>query len=576
MAKNSEKPVLTEWEHTLCSVIRSRQPGIMMQSVEERRALDSLIRVLQFMGLSGLGKRELLVWSQVTHRTIDIAQEDEKTGGCKTDVTASVEFFKTLKEFRDNKGTKENPVAAVLVLCDAGHLLDVKNNLRMLRETLADIRGTSRTIVFMGVPFDIPATVAPDINVQTFALPTAKELQGILTPVVDAYVKSPAFSKIKIDKDVVPKFARACAGLTEIEARGLLGLGVARFLAFDNRAVDMALKEKAQIVKRSNVLEYRTCTGGLDKVGGLQNVKAWIREQDHTLTNPDEARAAGMKMAKGLLLIGVPGTGKTLIATMLAAHWSLPLLVFDVGRAFGSLVGQSEANIDQVITLANACRPCIVFIDEIEKALGGGGGEMDGGTTARVKGKLMTWLQDKPEDVFVVATANDVTKFESEPAFIRSGRFDLISFVDLPDFRSRLEILAIQYKNAVEYAKAGELGKCTLAETIDPDTLTEAARASKGYSGAELQTVMQKALRLRFAHPSRPKSPTSEMLVEAVKSVRPLSITMKESITHLRDWVKDGRAVPAGATLEDDANDEKDFKEHGLPILLQPPFGEKE
>jgi hypothetical protein len=566
---DTDKIALTEWENTLCSVIRSRQPGIMIQSIEEKRALDSLIRVLQHMGQSGLGRRELLVWSQVTLRAINIAEADPKTGGCFTETVSPTEFFKQLKEFRENKGNKENPTAAVLVLCDAGHLLETKNNLRMLRETLSEIRGTSRTIVFMGTPFDIPPTVAPDINVQTFALPTAKDLQLVLAPVIDAYAKTPAFAKIKIDKDIVPKFARACAGLTEIEARGLLGLSVARFQAFDARAVDMALKEKAQVIKRSNVLEYRVCTGGLDKVGGLQNIKAWIRDQDHTLKSPDEARAAGMRMAKGLMLIGVPGTGKTLVATMLAAHWSLPLLVFDVGRAFGSLVGQSEANIDQVIMYANVCRPCIIFIDEIEKALGGGGGELDGGTTARVKGKLMTWLNDKPEDVFVVATANDVTKFESEPAFIRSGRFDLISFVDLPDFRSRLEILAIQYKNAVEYAKAGELGKCTLGDTIPSEALIDAATVSKGYSGAELEVVIQKALRLRFNHPTRPKTPTSKMLVDAVLSVKPLSVTMKEPIQHLREWVKQGRAVPAGATLEDDAADERDFKENGLPILLQ-------
>jgi ATP-dependent 26S proteasome regulatory subunit len=501
------------------------------------------------------------LWSPVSLRSIDIAEP-------KPVERDYMDFFKMVKAFKDNVGTDKEQVSAVLCLCDAGHLLSAPNNLRLLRETLWSIRGSNRTIIFMGHPFEIPPQIAPDLNVQTFELPTAKELQIILEPSVAAWKKVPAFAKLNIDMTMVPKFARACAGLTEIETRGLLGFSVARYEAFDARAVDLALQEKAQIVKRSNVLEYKVCHGGLDSVGGLQNVKNWIKEQDDIFKDADAARAAGQKLSKGLLLIGCPGTGKSLMAEMLPAHWSIPLLEFDVGRAFGSLIGQSESNIDQMISLAKACAPCVVAVDEIEKALGGGGGEMDGGTSARVKGKLLTWLQEKPDDVFVVATANDVTKFESSPELIRAGRFDLVAFVDLPDFKSRLEILAIKYKQAVEYAKSGAT-KSTLKETLSADTIMAAAQASRGYSGAELEVIVQRALRFAFNAKPRLTQPTSEMFLAAVKAVKPLSLTMEESIKALRAWAADGRAVPAGATIEDDKDDVKALENEGLPQLLK-------
>jgi len=554
---------LTEWEVNLCSIIRARQPGIVIQSMEEQRVLDSVIKVLQWMALKRLGARELVVWSPVSSRKIPINDPS------KEEALEWQEFFPTLKDFRDqgaDTDDAEQPRRAVLVLADCEHELNQPSALRLLRETLWAIRSTTRAVIILGKPFDIPDEIAPDLTVLPFDLPTAEDLKNILYPMLKVYKEAEAYARVKIEDNAAPQFARACAGLSEIEARGLLGLSIARFEAFDFRAVDMALREKANIVRRSNVLEYKTCAGGLQDIGGLENLKNWIKEQDDILTQVEDAKAYGLRLAKGLLLVGIPGSGKSLTAEMLAAHWRLPLLIFDVGRAFGSLVGQSEANVDQVISLAKACRPCVVFIDEIEKALGGSGGELDGGTSARVKGKLLTWLQTKPDDVFVVATANDVTKFNSTPELIRAGRFDRVFFVDLPDLRSRLEILAIHYRKAVQAAKAS--GKCALPEQIPADVLMEAAKISRGYSGAELEVCVQTAIRAAFNAKPRLVVPTSDMLAAAVRAQKPLSQTMKESIRVLREWCADGRALPAGATLEDDAKDSKGLEQHGLPILL--------
>jgi SpoVK/Ycf46/Vps4 family AAA+-type ATPase len=316
----------------------------------------------------------------------------------------------------------------------------------------------------------------------------------------------------------------------------------------------MALKEKAQVVRRSNVLEYRTSAKTLDAVGGLENIKTWVQSHDALFSQAEAARSYGLKAASGLLLVGIPGCGKSLTAECLAGHWKLPLLMLDVGKLFGSLVGQSEQNVDQMIGLAKACAPCVIFLDELDKGLGGSTGELDGGTSTRVKGKLLTWLQEKPDDVFVVATANDVKKFEQSPELIRAGRFDCTFFCDLPDLRTRIEILSIHLRAA--------------GHNIPADDLVSAAKASRGYSGAELEVAVQNALRLAFNLEPRPLHPTAEMLVEGIKKQKPLSETMKESVKRLRDWCKEGRAFPAGTTLEDDeASDGASLKDRGLPIV---------
>lgn len=551
---------LTDWEDHVCAIIRSRQPGIVIQTVEEKRALNSVTRILQYMAQRKLGVRELIVWSEVGVTTINVLDPSKQA------VLDKQDFFPTLKKFKDEVGTKEDPTKRALVLVDAAHFLNKEANLRLVRETLFAIRGTYRTLFFMGAPFDCPPSIAADLNIQKFELPTVTELYPILEDMIKDYAKHPSFkNKMNADPAFIATFSRACSGLTVTEARGLISLSLSRYETFDARAVELALKEKSQIVKRSNIVTYKTCHGGLKSVGGLHNVKQWIVEQDTVFNDYEAARAGGLQLAKGLLLTGIPGTGKTLLAEMLGAHWSLPLLILDVGSLFGGIVGQSEGNVNAFVELAKACAPCVVLIDEIEKALGGMGGETDGGTTARVKGKLLTWLQEKPEDVFVVATANDVTKFEASPELIRAGRFDLVSFVDLPDLKARLEILGIHYERAVQYAKGGT-AKCTLADKISADVLLPTAKATRGYSGAELQAIVKRAL--RFSFNEKLKQPTAEHFVKAAQLTKPISVTMKEAISKLRAWCKDGRAVPAGATIEDDAQDTAAFESDGVPELF--------
>lgn len=559
---------LTEWEQNFCAIIRARQPGIVVQSLEEGRVLKSVFRVAQWMSVKKLGTRKLRIWTPVKlslHHPLETGEDQDTKQEWK-------EFFLVLKDFlmemEEKEKEKEKIAPEILVLCDCQHELEQPTNLRLLREALWKVRSTQRVIVLIGKAFDTPDELAADLTILPFALPTVRDLYSVINPQITAFKEAPSYSNCNIDLSQVVPFCRACAGLTENEAKGLTGLAVSRYSAFDMRATAMAIREKASLVRRSNVLDYKTPKATLSEVGGLEYAKAWISEQDTILQDVDAARAYGCRAPRGLLCAGVPGTGKSLLAEALAGHWQIPLLQFDLGRAFGSLLGQTEAAVQQVITMTTACAPVCLQLEEIEKTLGGGGGEMDGGTGNRVRAKLLTWLQEKPDGVFVIATANDIQKFERSPELLRAGRFDKIFFCDLPDLRARLEILAIHYRKALNYAL--ESGKCMLAKQIPADTLMAAALAARGYSGAELEVVMQTALRYAFNSNPRSGSVTSEMLVAAVKTQTPLSVTMKESIAALRQWVKSGRAMPAGATIEDDnqKSDSRSLENYGLPDVL--------
>ena len=321
------KITLTPWEDDLCSIVRARQPGVVIQSLEEERVLDSVIKVAQWMVERQVGKRELVVWSPVSCRKINVENPQEISPG------EHQEFFPMLRDFMGGEADR----GSFLVLCDAGHELEAPTNVRILRECLGAIRGTLRTVIFIGKASDIPDEVAADLTVLKYELPTAGDLENTLKPLVEQYQQTSHYKNIGvvIDDAALAPFSRACAGLTESEARGLFSLSISRFRGFDNRAVDMALKEKAQVVRRSNVLEYCTSKQNLDSVGGLENVKGWVKEYDQMHAEVKAATAYGVRPASGVLLLGISGCGKSLMAEVLAGHFQIPLLKLDVAVSLG-------------------------------------------------------------------------------------------------------------------------------------------------------------------------------------------------------------------------------------------------
>ncbi|WP_052572696.1 AAA family ATPase [Haloferula sp. BvORR071] len=283
--------------------------------------------------------------------------------------------------------------------------------------------------------------------------------------------------------------------------------------------------KNAGTLKRGGLVEVIEAKPNLDDIGGLECLKRWLSQRRPAFGAA--ARDYGLPVPKGLLIVGIPGTGKSLIAKATASVLQLPLLRLDMGRVFGGIVGQSEANLRSVIRTAEAVAPCVLWVDELDKACSGmaGSGGSDGGTSSRVFGSLLSWMQEKIKPVFVVATANDVSQLP--PELLRTGRFDSMFFVDLPDAKERTSIW--------EIVIAGH--------HRDPRScdLTALSKETEGFTGAEIEGAYREALHEAFAEG---REPTPDDIHTAIAATTPVAKLMKERIEALRKWAK-GRARDA-------------------------------
>ena len=412
---------------------------------------------------------------------------------------------------------------AVILLRDFGAFLEDKDPIlhRKLRDTLRNARSTGKLLILLGVWKPLPAELERELTRLDLALPGPAELDLVLNGIIDS-------AGLTGHRDLTPALREAAlaaaGGLTTLEAENAFALSL-----IESETITPAIvaREKAHALKKGGLLEVITPTESLDSIGGLDRLKAWLLQRREAFTK--RARDYGLPLPKGMLVLGVPGTGKSLTAKATASVFGVPLLKLDAGKLFGSLVGQSEANLRSVIQTAEAISPCVLWIDEIEKGFGASGssGGSDGGTSSRVFGTMLNWLQDKTHPVFVVATANDVSKLP--PEMLRKGRWDELWFVDLPDTRERTAIWDLVIE---KYGRD--------KTTFDTVVL---ARASELHTGAEIEAAFVEALHRGFAEDREPTElDLGEVLCESV----PLATTMSESIERLRHWAK-GRARHASA-----------------------------
>jgi SpoVK/Ycf46/Vps4 family AAA+-type ATPase len=318
--------------------------------------------------------------------------------------------------------------------------------------------------------------------------------------------------------------------LTRDEAEKVFRKALVRSGRLTEAEVAVVAAEKKQLIRRNGILEYIEEEATLEQVGGLEELKRWLRQRSQAFT--ERARQYGLPQPKGMLILGVPGCGKSLIAKTTSRLWELPLLRLDMGRIYdGSTVGRSEANLRSALKTAESIAPVILFIDELDKAFAGSAGsaDSDGGTSSRIFGSFLTWMQDKTSPVFVMATANRVDKLPGE--FLRKGRFDEIFFVDLPNLEERREIFRIHLARR--------------RPEIDRFDLDQLAKVSEGFSGAEIEQAVIAAMYDAFA---QDREFTQLDIIAAVKATLPLSRTMTEQVTALRDWAKH-RARPAAASV---------------------------
>ncbi|MEN9239940.1 MAG: AAA family ATPase, partial [Thermostichales cyanobacterium SZTDM-1c_bins_54] len=324
------------------------------------------------------------------------------------------------------------------------------------------------------------------------------------------------------------QLVKACQGLSRERIRRLLARALAEKQAITEQEIDLVLEEKKQAIRQTEILEFFTSRETLKHVGGLDQLKAWVRVRQEAFT--EAARHYGLPNPKGVLLVGIQGTGKSLSAKTIANEWRLPLLRLDVGRLFGGIVGESESRVRQMIQVAEAMAPCVLWIDEIDKAFGNlnRGGDGDAGTSRRVFGSLITWMQEKTSPVFIVATANNVPMLP--PELLRKGRFDEIFFLNLPTESERKEIFRVHLQRL----------RPTRLREFD---LTTLAQASANFSGAEIEQVIVDAMYQAFGGSREGRRDfTQADILRALQETVPLAAIAREQIEELKCW-----AARAGA-----------------------------
>lgn len=409
---------------------------------------------------------------------------------------------------------------AVIVLRDFHEFWNNPTVKRKLRNSAQRFRYSRRSIVIMTPSSKIPEEIRDESVVFHVPPPSGPELEQEL----DLLVRSSG-----VENALTPlgreKLIQGALGMSLNQARRSFSRAIVLHGKIDDRNIDEVVAEKKNILSNNEALEFSSGTEGPENVGGLSTLKEWLKLRERAFTR--EARDYGLPSPKGIALIGIPGTGKSLTARMIAGLWRLPLLRLDVGALFGSYVGESEERTRRALRLAEAISPCVLWIDEMEKAFSFGNG--DGGTGQRVFASILTWMQDKTAPCFVVATANDISALP--PELLRKGRFDEIFFLDLPGYSERKEIYRVHLRKR----------KC-LPDSFDLELLS---KASDGYVGAEIEQTVIDAMYQAFNQDLR--AITTEDLLFALQAQVPLSISQREVVESLRRWLQEGRAVPASA-----------------------------
>lgn len=515
-------PAKKSFRQDLALFFRARFPVLYVESFEEPRVVSEITAVASDANLMRT-TRPVYTWSA----TRGFLGPDGSVESGTTEPIQAVDWMLR----------KEG--AGVFVMLDLhAHLGDDRRPpdpslIRALRDVSAafQVGATARVLVLVSPMLRIPSELEKDITLLDFPLPDEREIRGVLEGII---LTNTSNDRIRIDVDEIgrERLSKAALGLTLNEATNAFARAMVDDGVLSNDDVHVIMEEKKQAVRKAGLLEFVDVNLDLEDVGGLQNLKRWLTKRNNSWLA--EAAEYGLPAPKGVLMTGVPGCGKSLTAKAIAAAWELPLLRLDIGKVFAGLVGSSEQNMRAAIRTAEAAAPCILWLDEVEKGFSGVSGDGDSGTSSRVFGSFLTWMQEKTAPVFVFATANKVDRLP--PEFLRKGRFDEIFFVDLPTRQERRDIWSLHLAKRLHGSKAAGIG---LSEVL----LDNLAEVSEGYAGAEIEQAVVAALFDAF---SDRRALTEDDLLRAVHNMVPLSITQAEEITAVRAWATN-RAVAATA-----------------------------
>ncbi len=514
---------MQSFRENLENLLKARFPLIYIESYEEQRVLSEITAVISDKDRLRT-PRKLMIWSATeglaapgSQGTTNSKSAADALAIAQGTTEPTVFVFKDLHTLFGDNGKPADQMV-IRRLRDIAH--SFKNGSSLL------------TLIIVAPVLKLPTDLDKEITILDFPLPSEEEILKVLENMVETN-KADGRIVFELSTTGKEKLAKAAMGLTLNEAENAFARAMVEDGKLSDSDVDTVLDEKRQTIKKSGILEFITVDVALEDVGGLQNLKRWLLKRDGSWL--DEAKSYGIPAPKGILITGVPGCGKSLTAKAIGAAWQLPLLRLDIGKIFAGLVGSSEQNMRTAIRTAEAIAPCILWIDEIEKGFAGSSGSGDSGTSARVFGSFLTWMQEKTHPVFVIATANNIDKLP--PEFLRKGRFDEIFFVDLPTRTERKMIWDLHLNKRLKSPEV--LGKTQLNEGLF-EGLSE---ITEGYSGAEIEQAVIAGLFDAF---SEKRAITEEDLAKSVKNMVPLSITQAEAIETIREWAN-VRAVAATA-----------------------------
>ncbi len=493
-------------------MLRARYPLLYIVGVEEEPIQEVLWQVSERL------PRKLHCWN--------IVRGWSDSGADKGSVISALN--------RVAKSPEDQP--AIFVLQDLHPMLKYPlqpGNVPIVREIknlAAELKRSRKTLILTSHTLEVPPEFIEEMTVIDFPLPDVAEINYLLEQLVLP-------DKLKLSPLSKEQLVKACQGLSRARIQRVLAKAIAAKQQVNEQDIDDVLEAKRQAIRQTGILEFYTTQESLKSVGGLDNLKQWVRMRQDSFT--EEARRYGIPNPKGVLLAGIQGTGKSLSAKTIAHEWRMPLLRLDAGRLFGGLVGESESRVRQMIRIVEAIAPCVLWMDEVDKAFGNvtSGFDGDSGTSRRVFGSLITWMQEKTSPVFIVATANNVQMLPAE--LLRKGRFDEIFFLNLPTETERQEIFRVHLQR------------------LRPSRLREfdlglLAKQSNQFSGAEIEQVIIDGMQRAFSQGSAGNRQDfrTEDIVHAIEETVPLAAIAREQIDGLKQWAASAGARPASQDVQ--------------------------
>ena len=479
----------------LTLLLKARYPIIYINTIEEDR-VEYVVRKT----IKNTLNRSIYTWDFIDGYTNNPNNE----GFAKRNPLQALELIERLN--------CETP--ALFLLKDFNRFLTDVSVSRKLKNISRLLKLQPKTIIILSSEINIPKELQDLVTVLSFQLPTEAEINQELNRLIDSL-------NLEISSQLLENLTRACQGLSLERIRRVLSKIIVTYKKIDDKSISLLLSEKKQIIRQTEILEYWSTEDNIEKIGGVDNLKQWLKKRKTAFSV--QASNYGLPMPRGLLLVGIQGTGKSLTAKAIATEWQLPLLKLDVGKLFGGIVGESESRLRQMIQVAETLSPCILWIDEIDKAFSNNENQGDSGTSNRVLATFISWLSEKTKPVFVVATANNVELLPLE--IIRKGRFDEIFFLDLPNDQEREEIFKIHLQ---EFRQ----------NNWQSFNYLELARLSEYFSGAEIKQSIIEAMYQAFYEK---REFTTNDICQALKNLIPLAQLETQQMVKLQKWASSGR-----------------------------------